>query len=224
MSAGFRLSWTFLVFNIAVKNLCQTSAKASELILGGIVSLTVVFLGLQLNYFLNISNFFSWFTTLSSPLHFVNNDSSPVYISVKYMWGTTTNKVTWLIDQVVRWLTNTLVAVRSMATKFCRAMASDEGLLSTESIITWSWGHMTNKNRYITTSTRSMATRIYSNLAYKKGSPPTNGYNIIVTWWIKNVIYLLPQCLWLPNLTRWLLTIRGRHAQSHLIFWSIDDM
>ena len=41
-------------------------------------------------------------------------------------------------------------------------------------------------------------------------------FDIVVTWQIKNVISLLSQGLWTPNLVNWWLRMRGRHPQSQV--------
>ena len=41
-------------------------------------------------------------------------------------------------------------------------------------------------------------------------------FDIVVTWQIKNVISLLSQGLWTPNLVNWWLRMWGRHPQSQV--------
>ena len=38
----------------------------------------------------------------------------------------------------------------------------------------------------------------------------------VVTWQIKNVVSLLSQGLWIPNLTGWWLMMGGPHSQNHV--------
>ena len=45
-------------------------------------------------------------------------------------------------------------------------------------------------------------------------------FDIVVTWQIKNIISLLSQGLWTPNLVEWCRKMRERHPQSHLIYRS----
>ena len=40
--------------------------------------------------------------------------------------------------------------------------------------------------------------------------------HIVVTWQIENIIFPLSQDLWIPNLARWWLLMRGPHLQSHV--------
>ena len=42
-------------------------------------------------------------------------------------------------------------------------------------------------------------------------------FDIVVTWQIKNIISLLSQGLWTPNLVEWWRKMRERHPQSHVI-------
>ena len=74
-------------------------------------------------------------------------------------------------------------------------------------------GRMTNKKRYIST---------FTNLAWcwlrMRKLPPqvTWHFKYIVTWQITHVISSLSQGLWIPNLAKWWLRVKGPHQQSHL--------
>ena len=48
--------------------------------------------------------------------------------------------------------------------------------------------------------------------------------NHVVTWQIKNVISLLSQGLWIPNLAGWWLWMKGPHPQSHLTYQPHDHV
>ena len=70
-------------------------------------------------------------------------------------------------------------------------------------------GHVTNEIYYVSTTTRHMAIKLgkeviyYNGLLCQKSHNPLNTWSHQVTWQIKYVISLLPQCLKPPNLRAW---------------------
>ena len=84
-----------------------------------------------------------------------------------------------------------------------------------EHAVTWQ-----NKNVYIFISTRPMAPKCWQHADSGWGGPTqkiTQYFDPIVTWQIKIVIFSQWQSLWPPNLVRWVLKLRGCHAQSKMI-------
>ena len=84
-----------------------------------------------------------------------------------------------------------------------------------EHAVTWQ-----NKNVYIFISTRPIAPKCWQHADSGWGGPTqkiTQYFDPIVTWQIKIVIFSQWQSLWPPNLVRWVLKLRGCHAQSQMI-------
>ena len=71
-------------------------------------------------------------------------------------------------------------------------------------------------------STKPIATSHDRTMTYDKGPPPIKSHSSLVTWsyeimqQILQIISLIPQGLWAPNLTGWWIMIRGHIPQSHM--------
>ena len=64
----------------------------------------------------------------------------------------------------------------------------------------------------------------YKELPCIKLHSPLNKSSLDVTWYIKYVISILPQGLWLVNVAWWSLTMRDTHPKfrqsiKHVVFW-----
>ena len=76
---------------------------------------------------------------------------------------------------------------------------------------------------FISTTTMPMTTKLGRGVTYPEGVPMSHGY--IITWsckimWQTKIIYSVPQYLWSPNLTGWVLTMRSFFPLTHMTLWS----
>ena len=76
---------------------------------------------------------------------------------------------------------------------------------------------VTYLNYYIFNATVPMATKLDRMSKHLEGLLTIKSFISLITWsckvtWqIKTIIYPLPECLWLPNVTEWWLTLMGSY-------------
>ena len=81
------------------------------------------------------------------------------------------------------------------------------------------WGYVTKQKHHISLFTTPMAPKTWhgadSGWSGSTQKVTQHFYPVVVTWQFKNVIFPQPQALWPPNLARWVLRLKNRHAQSN---------
>ena len=106
-----------------------------------------------------------------------------------------------------------------MTAKFGKVEIYSKGSPSIKS--TWSSDHVTDRKRYISTSARSMATKLDRVVGSNADLLSTKSYNLLITWShkvTKNVINSFSRYLWLSNLTEGWLMIRSHMSNSNITY------
>ena len=83
-------------------------------------------------------------------------------------------------------------------------------------------GHMTNKIRYISSFTRSMASKLWW-LRIKKSYQQSHA-KLRSRGYMTNKKLHFSQGLWVPNLAGWWIRMRGTHPQSHVTIQLCDHV
>ena len=121
----------------------------------------------------------------------------------------------------------------SFATKIDRIMTNFEGLLPIillDTLVTFSCDITLKTKINICTTSMFMANKLGRVGVFNEELPSKKLQGSLITWFwkvtwnIRSFVPLLSQGLGAPNLTKWLLTMRAFHLQSHTTNWQFNHM
>ena len=114
-----------------------------------------------------------------------------------------------------------------MITKLCRVVINDKrnSPIRLHDSLTTKLHEVTRqtKNEFFSFCTTPGTTKLGRMETYNEGNPLTT-WSHEVMWQIENLISVLLQDLWPPNMTGWGFMVRGAHLWSHMILWQRGDL